>query len=183
VIILLAQLAVLVVALLPAGLVLLLGGGTVLAVALGVLGFLVGLLALVVVAVLACLAPPAYVLEGETVVAALRRSVALVRARFWPVLGALALTLVIATVVAGALSAPFSIGSQLLTLGSAGAGAGAPTLTTLIVQSVGTILALTATAPFTSAVIGLLYVDQRMRREGFDIELQRAAVSTRAPTR
>lgn len=180
---LLVELLVLAVALIPAGLVLLLGGGAVLAVVLAVLGALVGLLAIAVVAVLVALAPPAYVLEGEGVVAALRRSVTLVRARFWPVLGALALTILIVVVVAGVLSAPFSVGGQLLTLTSAGSTGGAPTLTALLIQSVGTIMALTVTAPFSAAVIGLLYVDQRMRREGFDIELQRAAASARPMTR
>ena len=170
---LLLELLVLALTLVPLGLVLLLGGGVVAAVVLGVLGGLVGVLAVIVVAVLLALAPPAYVLEGESVVAALRRSVGLVRARFWALLGMIALTAVITGIIASAVSAPFSLGGQALS-GSVASGT-ATTLPGLVVASLGTVVGLTVTMPFSAAVIGLLYVDARMRREGFDIELQRAA--------
>jgi hypothetical protein len=45
----------------------------------------------------------------------------------------------------------------------------------LVVTSVGTILASTVTAPFSAGISGLLYFDQRIRREALDIELARAA--------
>ncbi len=37
------------------------------------------------------------------------------------------------------------------------------------------ILSSAITAPFTSSVTGLLYLDQRIRREAFDLELMNAA--------
>jgi hypothetical protein len=64
---------------------------------------------------------------------------------------------------------PFSTGAVLL---------GGGTVTSfgpLALQSVGEIIALTAATTYMSAVVALLYIDVRMRREGLDIELGRAA--------
>jgi hypothetical protein len=47
----------------------------------------------------------------------------------------------------------------------------------LLITSIGTVVGATLTTPFQAGVTGLLYIDQRMRREGFDAELQRAARS------
>jgi hypothetical protein len=48
-------------------------------------------------------------------------------------------------------------------------------LTGLVVTAIGTIIASTITAPFTAGVTGLLYFDQRIRKEAFDIQLNQAA--------
>lgn len=161
----------------PALLAVLAGAGLGVVLGLGVLGLLVALVALVAVSTLLSLAAPAYVLEGVGVVAALRRSLALARPRFWPVLGTLVVTWLIVTVVAGILSVPFSLLSGLVTgVSAAGTGQANPFgLVPQLFTSLGTIIALALTAPFQAGVTGLLYVDQRMRREGFDIELRRAA--------
>jgi hypothetical protein len=45
----------------------------------------------------------------------------------------------------------------------------------VVVLAIGAIVASTITLPFKSAVNVLVYVDRRMRTEGMDIELQRAA--------
>ena len=174
------ELLVVAVCLVPLGLVLLLGGSALAAVLLGVLGGLAGVVAVVAVAVLLSLAPPAYVLEGDSMLGAVRRSAGLARARFWPVLGMLLLTGVITFFVAAAVSAPFSLGGSALT-GAASVAGTATTLPGLVLSSLGTVIGLTVTLPFTAAVIGLLYVDARMRREGFDIELQRAAAARPVP--
>ena len=175
VVVLVAVLTVLafLVPLVPAALLALFGAPAGAIAALGVLGLLAGMVLAVVVAVGLALAAPAYVLEGGSVVAALRRSPALVRGRFWPILGILVLTAVIVTVVAAIIAVPFTIAST---------GVGAVTGETdpfaplpLLVSSVGAVIAGTLTTPFQAGVTGLLYIDQRMRREGFDIELQRAA--------
>ena len=47
----------------------------------------------------------------------------------------------------------------------------------LVVLGIANVVALTLTTVFTAAVIALLYIDVRMRREGLDVELARAAAA------
>ena len=44
-----------------------------------------------------------------------------------------------------------------------------------ITQAVSSILSSAFVAPFTAAVTALLYIDQRMRKEAYDVELMRQA--------
>lgn len=161
-----------VVGMVPGFLLLAVGAGPV-AVAVLVLGAIAGLVAAAAVWVGLSLAPAVYVLEGGGVVDALRRSWALVKPRFWPVLGVTALAWLIANVASVIVAAPLAL------LAGAAAGfssAGATTgLLAVLLGALGGIVAMTLVTPFQAGVTGLLYVDQRMRREGFDIELQRAA--------
>jgi hypothetical protein len=158
------------------GLLLLLVDGT-----LGGVVIALGVIAAVVVAVWVgvslSLATPAYVLEGVGIGEALRRSWFLVRGRFWPVLG----TQVVGTIIVLAVTAAFSFVLALVgVVASVGAGGGlgaSPTASpaVLVIGAIVGIIASTVTQPFQAGITGLLYVDQRMRREGFDIELQRAS--------
>ncbi|GLZ52381.1 hypothetical protein [Actinomycetospora sp. NBRC 106378] len=167
----LVSLLAFVVVLLPAG-VAYLAGATTLAAGLLVLGMLVGAVATLVVSVLLALAAPAYVLEGTGVVAALGRSRHLVTGRFWPILGTLLLTYVIVLIIAGIVGVPFTGGAAAV----AGAMGTSPyAFVPLLISSIGSVIGTALTSPFQAGVTGLLYIDQRMRREGFDIELQRAA--------
>lgn len=159
--------------LIPAGLLALFGAPPGAIAALVVLGLIAGAVLAVLVAVVLALAAPAYVLEGISATTALRRSRTLVQGRFWPVLGILVLAAIIVAVVAGVVGIPFGV-----IAGAAGSAAGqtnpyAPL--PLLITSIGTVVGATLTTPFQAGVTGLLYIDQRMRREGFDIELQRAA--------
>jgi hypothetical protein len=122
------------------------------------------------------LAAPAYVLEGVPVTAALRRSFQLVRTQWWRVFAILLLGGLIAVVISSILSVPFTLGATFLdtSLDPTDPFAGTSTLG-LVLTSVGTILASTVTAPFSAGISGLLYFDQRIRREALDIELARAA--------
>jgi hypothetical protein len=122
------------------------------------------------------LSGPAYVLEGIPVTAAMRRSFRLVRKQWWRVFGIALLGGIIALIILLVLSVPFSFAADAL--------GGAPDPTNpfgtasalgLVVASVGTIIATTVTAPFSAGISGLLYFDQRIRREALDIELARAA--------
>ena len=160
--------------LLPGVLIYLLGGGELAGVGVGALGSLVGGIAALVVWVLLALAAPAYVLEGVGVGAALARSRRLVTGRFWPVLGILLLTTLVAFIVSGLIGVPFGLVATAVASGTADP-LNLYSPLPLLVSSIGTVLATTLTAPFQAGVTGLLYIDQRMRREGFDIELQRAA--------
>ncbi len=127
----------------------------------------------VYVGVLLAMAVPAYVLEDIGVVAALFRSRALVLGTWWRIFGILLLTVLLAGVVDVVIGIPFDPGSGL---GSVG---GPVSFAELIASAIGTIVASTLTAPFSAGVTGLLYIDQRIRRERYDIELARSA--TRLP--
>lgn len=173
----LAAAAVVIVATLPGLLILGAGGGSPGILAVGgillILGLIAGILVAVAIVTALSLAAPVFVLEGGGVVDALRRSWQLVRPRFWPVLGTQVLAGIIGAVISAIVTVPFALAAMAMSSGpavAAPAGFGAT-----VVTSIGTIIAITLTAPFQAGVTGLLYVDQRMRREGFDIELQRAA--------
>lgn len=123
------------------------------------------------------LAAPALVLEKLGVREAMRRSGVLVRRSFWRVLGILLLAAVIATFVGGVLQVPF------LVLGGGGGGLFSSTeglgTTTIVLAQIGGAVARTLTAPFTSGVTALLYIDRRMRAEGLDVSLAAAAAGPR----
>jgi hypothetical protein len=166
----LVLIAIVLVALLP-GIItgLAVGGGEGAAIALIVLGGLVGGVAAVWLGVSWSLAAPAYVLESLGVVDALRRSWRLVRGQWWRVFGVILLGGLIAGIVSAILAVPFSAGASLLApddpLGPL----------PLVLTGIGGVLAATLTTPFSAGISGLLYVDQRIRREAFDLELGRAA--------
>jgi Membrane domain of glycerophosphoryl diester phosphodiesterase len=147
-------------------------GSTVLAAVAGLI--VAGLLA-VYLGVAWSMITPAYVLEGIPAMSAFRRSYDLVHKQWWRVFGILLVGGIIAAIVGVVLQLPFGfIGG--LTDGSAGATA-APGLLSSVITAVGAIIAGTVTAPFSAGVSGLLYFDQRMRREAFDLELLRATES------
>lgn len=146
------------------------------AVAAPPLGVILGIVAAVLViryAVLFSLAAPALVLEKGKVFGSLRRSRDLVRGSWWRVLGISLLAGLIAGVINAIIGLPFEYvgggGSFTEIQGSL--------ITYVIVSAIGTIIATTITAPFAAGVTSFLYIDQRMRREGLDIELARAAAA------
>ncbi|PPK97817.1 hypothetical protein CLV92_103352 [Kineococcus xinjiangensis] len=131
------------------------------------------------------LAAPALLLEGIGVGASLSRSARLVRGSFWRVLGVLLLTGVIVYAVVTAISVPFQVLSLLLS-GAVLVTSGGETsfLSALVQQAVigaGTILGSAVAYPFSASVTALLYIDLRMRREGLDVELHRAAAARPGP--
>ncbi len=122
------------------------------------------------------LASPALVLERGSVMQAFSRSRVLVRGAFWRVFGLLLLTGLIGSVISGIISIPFGLGSGMFSglfdpsarPNPAGTGA-------LLLTGIGDVISETIVTPFVSLVTVLIYIDQRMRREGMDIELARAA--------
>jgi hypothetical protein len=123
------------------------------------------------------LGAPALVLEGAGVRAAFGRSTTLVKGGFWRVLGILFVSSLISNVVAVMVTAVLAgVGALAgLVFGSTGAIIGAAVL-----GGIGFIVALTVVSTFSAAVSSLLYIDMRMRREGLDIALARAADPTSA---
>jgi hypothetical protein len=118
-------------------------------------------------------APPLIVLERLGVFASISRSVRLIKNDFWRVLGIKLLATIVATVVAAAVSVPFSVGGQILLLGS---GSTTSTLIALGLVAIGGAIGQIITAPFSAGVVVLLYTDRRIRAEAFDLVLQTGAV-------
>ena len=133
-----------------------------------VLGILLGLLALfawlVVVFTFTSLATPALMLERATVLTALQRSWRLTKPALWRVFGILALTYIITIIVTSMLATPFSMIGAFLPLQAA-----------LVMQTIVGALASMVVTPFLASVTALIYVDQRMRREGLAAELAAAS--------
>jgi hypothetical protein len=118
---------------------------------------------------------PALILEGQSVTAAMGRSRVLVKGDWWRVFGILILAAIIANIVGGVIALPFiaaSGGGDVFRLGAEPVHLGT---VALAVQAVGQIVSKTVTAPITAGVTALLYIDRRMRREGLDVALARAA--------
>jgi hypothetical protein len=116
--------------------------------------------------------PSIIVLERLGIVAAVSRSVKLVRNDFWRVLGIWLLGGIVAAVVSGAVSAPFSLGGHILAGSTLSTGV---QLIALVLISVGSAISQILTAPFSAGVIVLLYTDCRIRAEAFDLVLQTGA--------
>ena len=147
-----------------------------LALALALLGLVAALAAGLWVDTRLALAGPALVLEEQKVGAALRRSWRLTSRGFWRLLGIRVLTFVIVMVTTAIVSAPFHVVAAVI--GDADPlGALAPSVPQLLLTGVGSAIAATIVYPFAAAVTALLYVDQRMRLEGLDVELARAAAA------
>lgn len=155
-------------------------GGTV-GIVFGVLSVIGGVL--VAVAVMAwlgtflSLVPSALMIERLTLGRAIRRSWSLVSGSFWRIFGILLLILVIVQTVASIVTAPVSF------LGGLGASLLNPTgneeaavATFIALYGVTLILSIAVgavTVIIQSAAPALLYIDLRMRKEGFDLSLTR----------
>ena len=94
---------------------------------------------------------------------------------FWRVLGILLLARVIQSLFENIIQLPFALGTgvfdQVLNPGKVSL----PSTGDLLLQSAGQIVSGTIAIPFVTLVTVIVYLDQRMRREGMDIELARAA--------
>jgi hypothetical protein len=118
---------------------------------------------------------PALILEGQSVTTAMGRSRELVKGDWWRVFGILILASIIASIVGGVISLPFvaaSGGGNAFRLGVEPVHL---STLALAVQAIGQIVSKTVTAPISAGVTVLLYIDRRMRREGLDVALARAA--------
>ncbi|WP_445401546.1 DUF7544 domain-containing protein [Streptomyces sp. LE64] len=130
------------------------------------------------------LASPALMLEKQGIRKAMGRSMKLVRGSWWRVLGITLLAGLITNIVAFLVLIPFTIVAAI-----AGGDVDSGLLTTtgaswtfLIVTGIGSVIASTLTFPVSAGVTVLLYIDQRIRREGLDLELARAADTTTPAT-
>jgi len=117
------------------------------------------------------LATPALMLEPIGVFGSFGRTWRLTAGQFWRTFGIGLLTLLIVQVAGGILTTPVTIGGQLLAVVL-------PEYSVLVLvltQAIALIIQNAFVAPFTAAVTSLQYLDQRMRKEAYDVELMREA--------
>lgn len=123
-------------------------------------GFVLCLLpALVAMTFLIC-TTPAVVIESLGPFKSMRRSLRLVRPRFWAVLGIAVVSGLLAYVLRSVLGTPFTFAAQLVGLRWG-----------FLLLALGTILPLLLASPFVSIVATLVYFDARIRHEGFDLQM------------
>lgn len=109
-----------------------------------------------------CVAMPVLLLEATSIREAMKRSFALTRPRWWGSAGVFYLGAALTAVVTLALSVPF---------GAVLGGVGDSVTATLVADSAANTLASLLTTPFVAAALVILYVDLRIRGEGFDVQL------------
>ncbi|MCB0908916.1 MAG: hypothetical protein KDB63_17560 [Nocardioidaceae bacterium] len=151
--------------------------------ALTALWFLATVPALVVAALLVFvrvgyLAPTALMLEPVGVFGAFGRAWRLSRRQFWRLFGIALLTAVIVGFAAQLITFPIGIGVQVL--GLAVEGGRLLLFFTVVGSGLAQVVASAFTIPFTASVQALQYLDQRMRKEAYDVELMTRAGITRA---
>lgn len=160
--------------------------------ALGALGVVVVLCVAVATTWLGirlALATPALVLEDLGVLGSLRRSWRLTPGLFWRTFGILLASSLLVSIVQYVLSLAVQLGGMLLgfALGSMSSSQNGEMAAGVVAAGatvLGSLLSGVLTQPFLAAVLALLYTDARIRKEGFDLALARAAAeSARLPVR
>ncbi len=138
-------------------------------IAVGVVLMLLALALLVFVQVrYFLLAAPTLVLERTGVFASMRRAGQLSKDQWWRLFGVLLLTTLVAALVGEVFAIPLGLLASLaptLWPGTGGA------LVAVFVGYLAQVLVSSVTTPFTSGVVALQYVDQRIRKEGLDVQL------------
>jgi len=115
------------------------------------------------------LVPPALMLEGRRFWPTVARAWRLTRGSFWRLLGIYLLSNLLVSVLMYLFLVPAAVVAGLVTATS-----GSDDLTVLV-SALGQVVGLTLSTTFLAAVVALLYIDVRIRREGLDLELARAA--------
>ncbi|MCX5225474.1 oxidoreductase [Streptomyces sp. NBC_00233] len=126
------------------------------------------------------LAPAAAVMENQGTVASMRRSSALVRGSWWRVFGCLLAAGVMAAVVGGLIQQAFSllVSVPLATTDFSGddpAAVIASLVGVFAFLAVGQLISQVVVSGFPPLITGLVYVDQRIRKENLAPDLARAA--------
>ncbi|MFC4787031.1 hypothetical protein ACT8ZV_21325 [Nocardioides sp. MAHUQ-72] len=116
---------------------------------------------------------PALMLEPVGVLGAIGRGFRLTRRQFWRTFGIALLTVVIAQIAGSMLSLPISLLGQGLLVGSGSVRFAV--LALVLTNALSSVVSAAFVAPFTTTVASLQYVDQRMRKEAFDVELMSRA--------
>jgi hypothetical protein len=115
---------------------------------------------------------PALMLEQVGVVGAVARGFALTRRQFWRTFGIALLTLVVVGIAGNVVGVPVSILAQVVI---AVTGLKYTLIVLTVSQALSQVLSSAFVTPFTSSVTSLQYLDQRMRKEAYDVELMQQA--------
>jgi hypothetical protein len=115
------------------------------------------------------IAVPTLMLEPVGVFGALARSVRLTRHQFWRLFGLLLLVTLVIGVAGSMLRLPFSVAGEVFLTSSTDTAYGL--MVYLLLTAVGTVISSAVLQPFSAAVSALLYLDQRIRKEAYDVEL------------
>ena len=115
---------------------------------------------------------PALMLEPVGVFGAIGRGFRLSRRQFWRIFGIALLTVVITFVASYVLSIPISMLGEYVVLAL---GPQYEALGVVVAQAITSVLTAAFVAPFTGAVTSLQYLDQRIRKEAYDVELMTQA--------
>ncbi len=127
-----------------------------------IIAFLAHILPGIWLSVISVITLPVLLVEGVGGFGAVRRSVSLVRGRWWPTFGTVIVAYVITTVLTLVVAAV--VGATIL------ADSGNEVLVA-IVLTLANVLSYAVTLPILAAVATLVYFDLRVRKEGFDLHL------------
>ncbi|MEO9176653.1 MAG: hypothetical protein ABI317_14155 [Gaiellales bacterium] len=114
------------------------------------------------------IALPVLLTENARGTKALRRSFRLVKGRWWATFGALVLAYILSAVVGGGIAALLSAASL--------SGSGHSTLVDIVLRVVSGSISSLLTVPFAAALTVVIYLDLRVRKEGFDVQLLAAQI-------
>ncbi len=121
---------------------------------------------------------PALMLEDVGVFGAIGRGYRLTAKAFWRTFGIAVLTVLLAQIAGSMLSIPIALIGQVASV--AGTASGYAILILVLTQAVGSVVTTAFVAPFTGSVTTVQYVDQRIRKEAYDVELMSQAGLTRS---
>jgi hypothetical protein len=154
------------------GLVVLLarGGNDGLAALVGLLGAIALTILVIIVGVRTLLVAPAVMLEGKRLRPTIGRAWRLTKGSFWRLLGIYLLVNVLIGVIVQFIVTPAALLTTFIFDDP-----GNERFASIVVLGIANIIALTLSTTYLASVIALLYIDVRMRREGLDVELARAA--------
>ena len=123
------------------------------------------------------LAVPACTIENLPVIYAIRRSKFLTDGAKWGILGIILLTALMSISLGGVLQIPVFMagGSALLS------GKGALSTATVIWSYIADFISAAVAGPIATVALALVYYDQRVRKEAFDLQLMMEAIGQTAP--
>jgi hypothetical protein len=115
---------------------------------------------------------PALMLEPVGVLGAIRRGYTLTRKQFWRTFGIGLLTILVVAIASQVVGFPIGILAQIVI---ALVGVKYTLIVLSVTQALTQVVSAAFVTPFTSAVTSLQYLDQRMRKEAYDVELMQQA--------
>ncbi|MEJ7782806.1 MAG: hypothetical protein WKF99_09545 [Solirubrobacteraceae bacterium] len=140
-----------------------------------VLGVVLGFMALLIPGIFLMfawnLSFPAALVEGVRGAGALKRSFQLVRGRWWPVFGVQLVGFILVAVIAGIVQSVFLL--PVLFVDSL--------LAVAVLTGLASIVGYAISTPLQAAIVAIVFFDQRVRKEGLDLELLAQSLGTEGP--